>query len=123
MLSPVPDTMNKRRTKERELSFQREREQVERESQGLEIEEHEPFCLDFTPLEFRNALKSYSNMQEFKAKNSRGKSNRRKGDSSTPPLPTYRGGAYSAARLRENMVSWYFINSYLKFLHLSLVIN
>ena len=62
--------MNKLRTKERELLSQRERKRAERESQGLEIVEQEPFCPDFTPPEFWNALKSYFGMQELKAKSS-----------------------------------------------------
>ena len=91
--------MNKLRNKERERVSQQEREQAEREGQGLEIEEQEPFCPDFTLREFWNALKSYSDTQEFKAKSSRGKSNRRKGNSSAPPLPTYCGSPIFAARL------------------------
>ena len=87
------------------LASQRERERAERESQGLGIEEQEPYRLDSVPPDFWNALKSYSDTAEFKAKSSRAKSNRRKGDSGAPPLPTYRGGPYSAAHLREKMVS------------------
>lgn len=97
--------MNKLRNKERELLSQQERERAERKSQGLEIEEQEPYCPDFTPPELWSALKSYSDTQEFTAKSSPGKSNRRKGDSDAPPLPTYRGGPISAVRLRESMVS------------------
>ena len=96
--------MNKLRTKERELSSQRERERVKRESQGLEIEEQEPFFSDFPPPEFWIALKSYSDTQEFKAKSSRGKRNRHKRDSSAPPLPTYRGGWCAIARKYGNLI-------------------